>query len=67
MKDEVDASDAALPPLRVLGERAGERGPPSSFPCHPIPHRKNAAEWVMYAMVWPILWGMRVKRRVGRL
>jgi hypothetical protein len=32
-----------------------------------IPHRKNAAEWVMYAMVLPILWGMRLKRWVRRL
>jgi hypothetical protein len=27
-----------------------------------IPHRKNAAEWVMYAMVLPVLWVMRLKR-----
>jgi hypothetical protein len=36
-------------------------------PQHDIPHRKNAAEWVMYAMVLPVLWVMRLKRWLGRV
>jgi hypothetical protein len=24
-----------------------------------VPHRKNAAEWVMWVVLWPVAWVMR--------
>ena len=47
----------------VDGQREGER---QQYPCGPavVPHRKNAAEWVMWAALWPVAWVVaRLTRR----
>jgi hypothetical protein len=33
---------------------------------HPIPHRKNAAEWVMWVALQPVRWFLLLRTMVDR-
>ena len=45
------------------------RGLPAKLPIGPavVPHRKNAAEWVMYVVLYPFAWAAsRLSRKGGQ-
>ena len=44
----------------TAAERLREEDEIGHYPPGPavVPHRKNAAEWVMWAALWPVAWAL---------